>query len=95
MKPDAPESSSADSLRGPDVNAVNVIWRIRYDLKLRTFLSRVCFANEKDHVSIMSGYITITESRNDLRNVVFIPDKKREGIPQALNSKRLPINNIE
>lgn len=46
-KPDAPESSSADSLQGPDVNAVNVIWRIRYDLKLRTFLSRVCFANEK------------------------------------------------
>ncbi|KAF3854637.1 hypothetical protein F7725_022692, partial [Dissostichus mawsoni] len=45
MKPDSPESSS---LQGPDVNAEKTIWKIHNDLKLRTFLSRVCFASQTD-----------------------------------------------
>ncbi|KAI9530026.1 hypothetical protein NQZ68_008267 [Dissostichus eleginoides] len=55
MKPDSPESSSR---QGPDVNAEKTIWKIHNDLKLRTFLSRVCFASQTDQISMTSGYRT-------------------------------------
>ncbi|TMS05364.1 hypothetical protein E3U43_004614 [Larimichthys crocea] len=55
MKLDSPGSSGADTVQGPDVKAEKFIWKIHYELKLRTFPSRVCFASEKDQASIMSG----------------------------------------